>query len=280
GYKPLTDFKGEKYIGYEGGLYPGRTNQPSPSYLQLGLKKAAAVKPRNRDGTPDSAGRIALLSIGMSNTTAEFSEFVREAGADPQRNPQVVLVDGAQGGMDAERTKDPGSSYWNFVAQRLSAADVTASQVQVVWLKQAIAGENKPFPADARQLQDDLRANVRILIQRFPNLQLIYLSSRIYAGYASTRLNPEPHAYQSGFAVKWFIEEAIRDAGNTNGPWIAWGPYLWTDGTKGRKDGLVWTCNDVRQDGTHPSPTGTQKVAGLLLRFFRTDPTANPWYMK
>jgi lysophospholipase L1-like esterase len=56
------------------------------------------------------------------------------------------------------------------------------------------------------------------------------------------------------------------------------GPYLWTDGTNGRADGLTWTCADVREDGTHPSPSGAQKVAGMLLRFFESSPTSRPWF--
>jgi hypothetical protein len=104
----------------------------------------------------------------------------------------------------------------------------------------------------------------------------VYLSSRTYAGYATTTLNPEPIAYESGFAVRWLIRDRIENT--LGGPWLGWGPYLWTDGTKGRRDGLVWTCADVAADGTHPSPQGRAKVAGLLLRFFTTDPTARDWF--
>jgi hypothetical protein len=65
------------------------------------------------------------------------------------------------------------------------------------------------------------------------------------------------------------------------GPWIGWGPYLWTDGEKGRADGLTWSCPaDVRDDGTHPSPAGSAKVARMLLRFFKTDPTAKSWFAR
>src|SRR3712207_7046545 len=39
---------------------------------------------------------------------------------------------------------------------------------------------------------------------------------------ASTPLNPEPYAYQSGFAVKWLIQDRVR--GRIMGrPWLAWG---------------------------------------------------------
>src|SRR5207245_10828889 len=128
-------------------------------------------------------------------------------------------------------------------------------------------------PADALQLQSDLRRIVGILRSRFPNLQLIYLSSRTYAGYATTALNPEPQAYDSGFAVRWLVNE--RAKGKLEGPWIAWGPYLWTTAERGRKDGLVWTCADTRPSaGPPPSEGGQAKVASLRLKCFTTTITA------
>jgi lysophospholipase L1-like esterase len=73
--------------------------------------------------------------------------------------------------------------------------------------------------------------------------------------------------------VKWLIEERINKS--MDSPWIAWGPYLWTDGVRGRSDKLVWTRDDVlKEDGTHPSPSGCEKVANLLLQFFKTEETA------
>jgi hypothetical protein len=55
---------------------------------------------------------------------------------------------------------------------------------------------------------------------------------------------------------------------------------LWTDGVKGRKDGFVYLREDVREDGLHPSDKGSAKVAELMLKFFREDPTARPWFLK
>ena len=212
----------------------------------------------------------------MSNATEEFAAFKRAADRDPAKNPSLTIVDGAQDGWDAERVKsDP--EYWDNIEARLEAAGVAANQVQAVWLKESIAGEDRRFPRDAKALQADLRAIIRAMRARYPSLRLVYLSSRTYGGYAVTGLNPEPAAYDSGYAVRGVIQE--RMAAKIKGPWLAWGPYLWTDGLRGRNDGLVWNCDDVADDGTHPSKTGVQKVVNLLTAFFKSDPTARRWFV-
>src|SRR5207247_1767488 len=102
--------------------------------------------------------------------------------------------------------------------------------------------------------------------------------------------NPEPFAYESGFAVQWIIADQINGTGNLNfdptkgpvvAPYLSWGPYLWTDGTNPRSDGFEWLCSDLESDFTHPSADGgVPKVADQLLAFFKTDPTAVPWFLK
>jgi hypothetical protein len=269
GLVPLTDLTGRRtYRGHRGGLYPGGLNRPSRAYLRQGLTAASRVRPIN--------GRVVLLSIGMSNAAQEFGPFRTLAEQDPDLGPTVQLVNGAMGGWDARRIAQPAAGYWRAVDRRLAAEGATAREVQAVWLKTAISGEARPFPADARALRVKLRAIVKILSGRFRNLRLLYVSSRTYAGYAVTPLNPEPAAYDSGYAVRWLIEDRMKR--RLRGPWIGWGPYLWTDGRKGRSDGFVWTCDDVKRDGTHPSAVGAAKVARLLLDFFKTDPTAKGWF--
>lgn len=278
GFTPLMDLGAGTYQGHQGGLYPLGSNQPPLDYRWMGRARAERVRPLDGSGQPDPTGRIVLLSIGMSNTTQEFSRFKALADADPDKNPQMTIVDGAQGGQDAQAIRNPNAQYWTVVDQRLASAGVTRNQVQVAWLKQAIAGENRAFPADAQGLQSALRDIVQIMEQRYPNIQIIYMSSRIYAGYASTTLNPEPYAYQSGFAVKWLIEERV--VGSGEGAWLAWGPYLWADGLVPRSDGLTWQCSDFQSDGVHPSDSGRQKVATRLLNFFKTNETARRWFLR
>jgi hypothetical protein len=295
GFKPLTELGTNLYKGKQGGLYPGGLNVPPPEHETAGLMLANQIQPLDASGRPNPQnGRSVLLSIGMSNTTQEFSTFVRIANPDPSRNPRLVIVDGAQGGMSADRILNPndgssGTQFWTTVNQRLASNNVTPNQVQAAWVKEADPEPTLAFPADAQKLQSELAAIARLLKTRFPNLKIAYYSSRIYAGYASTNLNPEPFAYQSGFAVKWLIESQINDdptlnydpaSGDVKAPWLAWGPYLWADGLAPRDDGLMWECDDFVQDGTHPSQKGQQKVANLLLSFFKTEATARSWFLK
>ncbi|MBI3950350.1 MAG: hypothetical protein HY314_07845 [Acidobacteria bacterium] len=295
GLKPLTELGTDLYEGRAGGLYPSGQNTPPTEHEAAGLALANEVQPLDAHGQPNPQnGRIVLLSIGMSNTTQEFSTFIRTASADRDRSPQLVIVDGAQGGMSAARIINPndgssGTRFWTTVDQRLASAGVTAKQVQVAWVKQVDAAPTRAFPTHAEQLQSELAIIAQLLKSRFPNIKIAYCSSRTYAGYATTNLNPEPYAYESGFAVKWLIESQINGAselnydparGEVKAPWLAWGPYLWADGlTPRRDDGLIWACDDFGSDGTHPSDKGRQKIANLLLNFFKTDPTAQPWFL-
>jgi len=288
GLVPLVDLKSGSYKGEQGGLYPGGSNAPPREHQKAGLEAAAGIVPRDTSGQPSRDGKIVLVSIGMSNTTQEFQVFQKLASADPDLNPRLVLVDGAQGGQAADVTADPRSRFWGVLDQRLSAAGVSRQQVQAVWLKQAIRVPSRPFPLEAKKLQEYIRATIHNLQNSFPNLKIAYLSSRIYAGYATTPLNPEPHAYETAFAVKWVIADQIggkpelnfvSGRGPVRAPWLAWGPYLWADGIKRSSEGLVYTRDDLAGDGTHPSPQGREKVARRLLSFFKRERTARSWFV-
>jgi hypothetical protein len=121
----------------------------------------------------------------------------------------------------------------------------------------------------------------------------MFLTSRIYAGYASVPLNPEPYAYEYGFAVQWAIQAQISqirtgtidpvadnlDYKKNVAPWMAWGPYLWADGSIPRSDGLTWDRSEFMPDGTHPNAKGREKVAHLLIDFFLNSPYT-AWFKK
>src|SRR5260370_3304649 len=94
GFTPLTELGTQLYKGIPGGLYPGGTNARPAAHQAAGLQLAAGVRPRNRSGAiDDTNGAIVLLSIGMSNTTLEFSSFKSIADQDAQKNPSLFTVD-------------------------------------------------------------------------------------------------------------------------------------------------------------------------------------------
>jgi hypothetical protein len=142
---------------------------------------------------------------------------------------------------------------------------------------------------------------------RYPNLKQVFVTSRIYGGYANGTehgcLMPEPFAYEEGFAVQRLIVAQINQGGGEPpvdyagdlsydvAPWVDWGPYLWASGHHPRNfDQLVWCNNnpfpsvcvgkhDVRYgdldpgyeaywgDFTHPTANAAKKVTDQLVTF-------------
>ena len=301
GYKPLCDMTAEdRYKGEDGGLYGGGKNQP-PEALQAAInKELAAIQPLDAEGKPAAQGRIVMISLGMSNTTAEFSRFKQIADADADKSPLLTIVDCAQGGKTAldwaggpppAWIKD-APSPWREAEKRLQNAHVSPLQVQVAWVKMANRLPKGELAEHARQLEADIGKTMQLAREHFPNLRIAYLSSRIYGGYATIQLNPEPYAYEGAFAVRWLILEQLAgkadwnynpERGAVKAPLLVWGPYLWADGIVPRQsDGLSWLRTDLAEgDGTHPSATtGCRKVAEMLLHFCKTDPNAKSWFVR
>lgn len=276
---PLTDLGSAQYLGFPGGLYPNGKNSPPSAYEAAGVALGATVQPVDRDGKPSISGKIVMLSIGMSHTSREFLQFIRLADADPRKNPSLVMIDAARDGAAATQIALPFGDYWIHVDRELQRCEISAAQVQVVWLKTALAYQPRGFPENARLLQRTLRSIVGILSRKFPQLKLIYVSSRTYGGYSESALSPEPIAYESAFAVKWLIEERINNPSSDKSmPWVSWGPYLWADGLTPRSDGLIWDRSDFEPDGIHISAQGALKVATMLLDFFQKDTAAKLWF--
>jgi hypothetical protein len=273
-----------------------------------GLNRAAAIRPLNTQGQSDANGKYVLISIGMSNTTQEFCSqnssapcdswtFMGQAAANSDVNhSSLSIVNGAQGGKSASYWDSPTDSDYNrIVTDWLTPNGLSEKQVQAAWVKVANPGATSSLPnasSDAYQLEQQMGNISRALKVRYPNLQQVFFSSRIYAGYAASTLNPEPYAYESGLAVKWLIEAQMKQmnggaidprAGDLSyasgiAPWLAWGPYLWADGLNPRSDGLIWQRSDFDSDGTHPSQSGEQKVGSMLLNFMLKSEFTQEWF--
>jgi hypothetical protein len=280
----------ERYQGEDGGLYGGGGNAPPEEHRQAAERVLAQIRPLDAQGRPATDGRIVLVSISMSNATQEFSRFKQIADADPRVSPTVTIVDCAQGGQAMAEWADPQARPWTEANRRLKSAGVTAAQVQVAWVKLANKGPRGDLRQHGKKLEQDTLAVLQNAKARFPNLRIAYLGSRIYGGYAASALNPEPYAYDSAFVVRWLIQGQAKGnmalnfdtaKGDVKAPLLLWGPYLWADGVQGREiDNLVWKREDLARDGTHPSASGREKVARLLLDFFTANPLAKCWFAK
>lgn len=289
----LTDLGTGTYQGEEAGLYPNGSNVRPASHDSDGVTFADAIQPLDASGNPSPTGKYVLMAIGESTAQNEFNRFLPIANSDPTKNPALVIVNGAQGGATPNQFVVSSSYYWSTIMNNyLPQNGVTANQVVAIWMEDTDAISSGSFPSDMTTMQSEYETMMQDFLTNFPNLKLVYFSSRVYAGYSNgvgKPDNPEPYAYEAGFAVKNAIADQINGAANLNynpangpvvAPWMSWGPYYWSNGMLGRNDGLVWDCEDFSADGTHPSSTfGQLKVATALLNFLKTDDTTTPWYL-
>jgi hypothetical protein len=290
----LTDLGTGTYQGYEGGLYPNGSNVRPQPHDSDGVTFADGIQPLDSNGNPSPTGKYVLLAIGESTAQNEFNRFLPIANADPQKNANLVIVNGAQGGATPNMWTISSSYYWDPVINNyLPQNGVTAKQVVAIWMEDTDGIAMGSFPTDMTTLQSEYETMMNDFLTNFPNVKLVYMSARTYAGYSNGTTNPsnpEPYAFEMGYAVKNAIADQINGASNLNynpnngpvvAPWMSWGPYYWANGLLGRQDGLYWDCQDFSSDGTHPSSTwGQLKVANQLLQFLKSDDTTTPWYIQ
>lgn len=226
------------------------------------------------NGTPTVTpvdDRIVIIAISMSNGFLEMNRFIELYRGHAEVSPRIGLVNCAKGGHALERWLSM-PSLWQECRDKIAAAGFRTDQVRVVWAKDA-----NQFTTHLRTLPDpnadyhDLVRNIAALSQRigqeFPSVQAIFHSSRIYGGYTDNAARGEPIDYEGGFAVNAVIDQQKR--GELPGaPWIGWGPYLWSNGSRPNGSGIFWVESDYNSDRVHPSTSGQTKVADALHRFF------------
>ena len=240
---PITDMTAP-YKGEDGGLYGGGRNDPPEALRAAHLQESAKIHPLDASGNPAPDGKVGFITIGFSNPNIESAAFKTAADADPQKSPNVVIVNGCIGGRSAvmwawdgadvlpkaeqerldkemdvvampkgvRKSSGQEKDTWPTLARRIEEAGLSPQQVQVVWLKHVEANP-KPlgeFPAHARALQADITAVFQIARHHYPNLRVAYLSSRTFGGWSGRASgSPEPYAYESGFGTRWVVQSQI-----------------------------------------------------------------------
>ncbi|HXJ94620.1 MAG TPA: choice-of-anchor D domain-containing protein [Terriglobia bacterium] len=289
---PINDLGTGTYLGYEGGLYPNGSNVDPSDHQSAGVSIGQGIMPLDSDGTPDPVnGLMGLISFGPSTTYDAFTQFINQAHADPQVNPKLVFVNGAIPNETAGNLVGANSAYWPAILNYIVPfAGISANQVVAAWVD-IIDSLSSTFPTDSQTLQGELETLAQQLHTNFPNLKVAYFGSLNYSGYSNgvDAVNPEPQGYETGWADKWAIQDQIDGLPSLNfdssqgpvmAPWMAWGPYYWSNGLIARPDGTYWSCQDLNSDGLHPNyPNGQNKINEVLLNFLKTDPSATPWFL-
>ncbi len=295
---PITEIGPGFFMGHQGGLYPGGSNNMPIAHLSAGKSMANSVKPLNEDGVVDfENGKIVFVSFGASTAGNTFNTFKATVNATPDLyNPCIKYVNLCMGGKGLESMIPPHNNYyWAYIADSLMQdAEISVNQVQVGWMKTASKDDSIPeFPLQPDSLYAKFIPSIKRIKENFPNMKILYISSHAYGGYAgelsdNADLAGEPAAYYGGFAVKWVIEDQIEGSPELDytgvdavSPWLAWGPYFWADGLTPRvADGLIWECEDYEPDGGgfHLSESGKAKESDMLIDFLYNHPSSKKWF--
>ena len=124
----LTDLGTGTYQGSEGGLYPNGSNVRPASQDAYGVAWRRAIVPLDSNGNYSPTGKYVMMAIGESTAQNEFSRFLPIAYADPAKNPNLVIVNGAQGGGTPYDYENETSPYWATVMNNyLPQAGVTSA---------------------------------------------------------------------------------------------------------------------------------------------------------
>ena len=293
---PFNDLGPAPYAyGYYGGLYEDGSNAIPADHLAAGLRRASLIRPLDANGQPSLKGKVVFLGVGFGETARIADSFIEMAAADRRVDHQsLVLLDAAREGFDASAWYAPNATanFNRIKDQILTPNGVSEKQVQAAWMQMNTNETAPPLPrqdAEAYRVKGYIATALRNLKARYPNLQVAYLSSRVYGGYAAS----EPYAYESALSVRWVIlgqvtlirtgflwDTRISDVDYEKGvaPWVAWGPYLWANGTMPRSDGLTWERDDFTSDGASLSEKGARKGATMLFDFLLQEPTAATWF--
>lgn len=268
------------------GLYESGNSIPL-DHLAAGWVALAAAQPVN--------GTAALLCTGMSNARQEFgvsgqaSALVFANKIEAIAAPSFRAPGGCQDAMTSPVWAQAGHPIYGIADSIISGVGVQPEQVRAAFHKLVYPNPENDFASveDYTQGLAEIGADVvRAIRANYPNVEIVWLQSRSYGGFAVGTLNPEPYAHASGIAAKRLIQAQIdqRRTGVvdprygdllTDAPWIGWGPYFWASETP-RSEGLFYVRSDFMADGVHPTNAGVDKISDEMVSWCVDDPMCAP----
>ncbi|HZP45440.1 MAG TPA: hypothetical protein VFB15_07310 [Candidatus Binataceae bacterium] len=243
------------------------------------------------------AGGVTALPQNCVAGTANQVFWQDQQGPNPTVNPAVAFADCAYQGAGPEQYVQayPSGTLWTNCESEVTNNGLVDRQVEAA-VMEVVAGGNTsmadlttPMCTSAQnQLAVCFAENktgilIRDLKKKFPNLKIMYLYSRAYAGWnwPQDPPNNEPWAYESAWSVQFLIRAQITQADNggpqdsTAGdllysvaPVLSWGGYQWASANTPNSEGLVWPRSDFTADAVHYTTTGFPNSANTMIGFF------------
>lgn len=292
GLVPITDLTGKTYRGYTGGKYATGNDRPKIQ-LNRAIDQAKKIVPLDTAGNPDKIkGKIIFAAVGASNPATEFNQLIALTDTFKLLNPKLRLFNTCIGGTGIQKMNDVADNYWTQANKKLVDSGYSNNQVQVVWIEQEnTQNADTAFPSAPLSLLEDYRKLLSVISIRFPNVKIVYLNQRAYAGYIDVTPGVIgkglhfPRDYYNGWCIKWLIEKQLADApgfrftGTPEIPFIDWATSFWADGKNPRLDGLSYDCTtDFGSDGLHLSVLGEKKAGLVLFNYYKTDTISDYWF--
>lgn len=282
---PLADLKNDTFNNYTGGKYPKAQNAIPHTHYKKGMQLSQDIFPVDNNGYIDSTtGKVGFLILGFS-TAAMTGNVFNWICTRKAIDPHLTIAIGAQGGMDINAMLDENSGYWGKATDDLINAGLSNSQIQLIWISTGdMQSASLDFPEQSIVLADKYHSLLLFIKQKYPNIKIVFLSDRTFAGYIDNngpQLLAEPTAYYTSWAVKFLIERQLQSlSGYTYSdiPFIDWGPMLWTNGETGDSNNYKWDCYDAAKGGIHPTAKGRSKEAIRLYNFFSNHPYTKQWF--
>ena len=300
GLIPLTDLGTDFYEGtWQGGLYQGGTNIPPVGHLNKGIGIVKKLKPLDTLGNVNyTEGKIVLAGFGASTVGGPFNHMIQLMKDYTDLNPCMKSVNAANGSDGITAMYIGNDEYWDYIdIYKLGEKGLKPIQLQVGWLMHSSRIDSNG--SDVNSYVDTLVNRFTVALNAmqyyYPNLKLVFVSGFPYGGYADPtkalyHLIKEPSSYHHNVAMKELIRRQItgdptlkyKEPGKQV-PYLIWGPPLWADGKNPRElDGLTWNCEAefaIDGGGYHLTNEGKDKLANILLNFFRTDTLSESWFM-
>jgi len=161
----------------------------------------------------------------------------------------------------------------------LHGEGISIAEVDAVWY---FPFSQQSTPVDTSQIQlEQLAHNItratRQLSAVFDNSKGVFLSDRPYRGFDQHQAftnHDEP-----GYALTLAIRRAIISQLDIPSPrpWaIAWGPWMWHNGTSASPLGFYTECSDYN-DGIFLNASAAQRLGAYMLSFWQTSDLSFPW---